>query len=236
MISSSTSISNNTNNRSENNSGEILSLALLNQYEKQKDKEDALIVLNPITSPFKVFNNVPNQHSSYGTANSIAIGSKFYIISAAPIFDSYSGDFKKEITMSIGSSNEQLKIIKLFVVESINIAITYSIHNLPFITNFINEIGRVRVKQLSNTSLYSEIYKEGQRVRKNGMGSGFTSGIIIKNLSHLILLNPEFAKGGDGGSLVVNDDSLVIGVVLSGNQNHVIAAKIDIFNSLFENK
>ncbi|KAN0000533.1 hypothetical protein ACTFIZ_000976 [Dictyostelium cf. discoideum] len=140
-------------------------------------------------------------------------------------------NLNKEMLISVGSSCEQIKVLKLFVIESVNIAVSYSIHNVPFVTNFINEIGKVRIKQIESTSY---LYKEGEKIRKNGVGTGFTQGIIIKNLSHLFISKPDFANNGDCGSLVVNDDGFVLGVILSTNQNHTIIAKLELFSFLFK--
>ncbi|KAK5581063.1 hypothetical protein RB653_001091 [Dictyostelium firmibasis] len=147
--------------------------------------------------------------------------------------DSFEGlnNLNKEMLISVGSSCEQIKVLKLFVIESINIAVSYSIHNVPFVTNFINEIGKVRIKQIESTSL---LYKEGEKIRKNGVGTGFTQGVIIKNLSHLFISKPDFANNGDCGSLVVNDDGFVLGVILSSNLNHTIIAKLELFIFLFK--
>ncbi|KAM9967805.1 hypothetical protein ACTFIW_001892 [Dictyostelium discoideum] len=147
--------------------------------------------------------------------------------------DNFEGlnNLNKEMLISVGSSCEQIKVLKLFVIESVNIAVSYSIHNVPFVTNFINEIGKVRIKQIESTSY---LYKEGEKIRKNGVGTGFTQGIIIKNLSHLFISKPDFANNGDCGSLVVNDDGFVLGVILSTNQNHTIIAKLELFSFLFK--
>jgi hypothetical protein len=76
--------------------------------------------------------------------------------------------------------------------------------------------------------------KEGEKVKKSGRTTGLTEGIVISDdasvrvqyskgealFEHQIFIQGEnIARGGDSGSLVLNEDNYVVGLIFAGSQD-----------------
>lgn len=110
----------------------------------------------------------------------------------------------------INSSELQCWTQFKFVNTTFDIAIAFfdGDHH-QFKGNFIDSIGSIKLQIPYKKNL------TGLRIRKSGMATGFTTGTITYfNVDHQFMFaEPGFCSGGDSGSLVIDNDNFVVGIV-----------------------